>query len=139
MVAAHEFHDLVSSGIASGRPDCTHNSFGTGIYHTYHINGRNDTRDQLCHLHFFFRGCTVAQTLLTGLDHSFPDQGMIVSQDHRSPGIDKIQIFVSIHIIQISAVGVVDETGTAADGTESPDRTVDSAGNELHCFFKKFF
>ena len=62
-----------------------------------------------------------------------------MAQDHRSPGIDKVKIFVSVHIIHISAVGVVDETGAAADGAKSPDRTVDAAGNEFYRFFKKFF
>ena len=36
-----------------------------------------------------------------------------MAQDHRSPGIDKVKIFVSVHIVHISAVGVVDETGAA--------------------------
>ena len=59
-----------------------------------------------------------------------------MAQDHRSPGIDKVKIFVSVHIVHISAVGVVDETGAAADGAKSPDRTVDAAGNVLFGFGK---
>ena len=60
MVAAHEFHNLVSSGVASGRPDCAHDSLGSGVYHADHIDGGHDAGDELCHLHLFFRGGAVA-------------------------------------------------------------------------------
>src|SRR5687768_15160684 len=53
-----------------------------------------------------------------------------VAEDERPPGEDVVDVLVAIEIEQARARPALDEERVAADGAESPDRTVHPTGND---------
>ena len=139
VITSGKFYNLVSSGITSGCTYGTHHCFRTGIDHTHHFKRRNHFCHQFCHLHFSFRSSPETQSFFTCFDHGFFDRRMVVSEDHRSPGTDKIQIFVSIDIGHINTVCLFNKTRRAANTSKSTHRAVHATRHQSNCFFKKFF
>ena len=88
--------------------------------------------DKFRHLHFDLCGAAETQALFTGFDHRLPYRGKIMSQDHRSPGIDIVDIGVAIRIVYITSVRVIDKSGSLPDGPVGSYRTVDSSGYSFY-------
>ena len=122
VVAALEFDDLVAAGVATGQTDGAHGGFGAGVDHPHLLHGGDDLADFLGHQHFDLGRRTVAQPLLNGLDDGGLDGRVVVTQQHGAPGADVIHVGLTIHIIEIGAIGVIDEAGRAADPIEGADR-----------------
>ena len=101
VIASGEFDDFISSCIASGGTDRTHHGFCSGIDHSDHLDGRNIFTDKFRHLHLDLGSCTETQTTLCFPDHGVQNFLIVVSENHRSPGADIINIFfaVCIHYI----------------------------------------
>ena len=78
--------------------------------------------DFLGHQHFDLGRRTVAQPFFHRLDDGCLDGWVVVTQQHGSPGADVIHVGLTIHIIEIGAIGVIDEAGRAADPIEGADR-----------------
>src|SRR3989338_7044132 len=62
-----------------------------------------------------------------------------MTQNHRTPGKHIIDVFVSVHIIDISAFSLIDKQRLHAYRLKGADRAIDSAGNELLCPAEVFF
>jgi hypothetical protein len=54
-----------------------------------------------------------------------------VAEDHGSPGAEEVEVAVAVGVVEVGAVGVVDEGRVAADGAEGADGGVNAAGEEL--------
>ena len=61
---------------------------------------------------------------------------MGMPQDHRSPGPDVIDVFITVDIDNPAAGGTGDERRRAADASVRTDRTVDAAWHVLFRFGK---
>ena len=88
--------------------------------------------DELSHLHFDCSCTSEAEALFTCLQHTFFYFRKIMTQDHRSPGIDIIHIFFSINIINMASVCAVDKSRCNTDSTVCTYRTVYSSRNHLY-------
>ncbi len=59
-----------------------------------------------------------------------------MTQYHRAPREDIVNIRLPILIIELAALGAFDKEGVSFYGTKSTDGTVDSSGKELQCFLE---
>ena len=114
VVAAFEFDDFVATGKAARQTDGAHGGFGTGVHHTHHVHGRHQFGNQLRHFHFHLGRRTEAQAALRGFDDRVTNGGMVMSENHRPPGTDIIDIGFAIDIIQIRAVSTFNKQRRAA-------------------------
>jgi hypothetical protein len=59
-----------------------------------------------------------------------------MTDDHRPPGADIVDIRFAVHVIDPAALGPVDENRGPPDRLKSPNRAVNAAGNQLLGRFK---
>ena len=136
MITSCKFDDLITTGITSCRTNCAHNGFCARINHTHHLNMRKMFTDKFRHLYFYLRSTSKTQTVCAGFNYCFPDLWEIMTEDHRSPGIDIIYVFIAIYIINVTAICTFDKSRSHSDRTIRSDRTVDAARNSFYCTFK---
>ena len=122
VVAAFKLDDLVAAGVTAGQPDGAHGRLGAGVDHPHLLHGGDDLAHLLGHQHFDLGRGTVAQSLLHRLDDRGLDGRVVVTQQHGAPGTDVIHIGLAVHVIEVGAIGVIDEAGCAADPVEGADR-----------------
>ncbi|MNF67730.1 hypothetical protein D3C84_495520 [compost metagenome] len=122
VVAAFEFDDLVAACVAAGQADGAHGGFGAGVDHPHLLHGGHYLAYLLGHQHFDLGGGAIAQPLLNGLDDGGLDGRVVVTQQHGAPGADVVNIGLTVHVIEVGAIGVIDEAGCAADPIEGADR-----------------
>src|SRR4029077_8900635 len=72
------------------------------------------------------------------VSNSLTDGRIRMSQDHRSPGTNVIQQFVSVRVVKILPAAALNNQRLSADGTERPDRTVYAAHQNLLGLFEDF-
>ena len=139
MVAAFKFQDLITAGIASRCTKCAHRRFSAGVHHTEFFDGRIDFVNQLGD--FCLHRCrrTVRGASLSCFLNGSNDSWMCVSEDHRSPGADVIDIGISIDICDMRTFRRRNEGRRAAHVRVGTDRTIDPAGHEFPRFFKRSF
>ena len=56
---------------------------------------------------------------------------MVVAQHHRTPRADIIDIGLSIHVIEVSAIRAFDKQRGAADAGKGAHRRVNAAGDQF--------
>ena len=62
---------------------------------------------------------------------------MGMPENHRAPGTDEIDIFLSLDIEDPTPFCSRDESGGSSNGTKTSYRTVHAAGNELASLFEE--
>ena len=131
VVAALKLHDLISAGKASGSTHGTHNSLCAGVHHTHHLHARHDLMNQLRHLHFQCSGCTVAQTVFQLFPDGIQHEIRIVSQNHRPPRANVIDIGVAVLIIEVLLLGTPDKPRRSAHRQKRTHRRIDTAPHQF--------
>ncbi len=127
VVAAFELDDARTPGRAARQPDRRHRGLGAGIDHAYHVDRRNQLGNGFGHRHLGLAGRAEAQAVPDRTLHGLPYIRMVVSDDHRSPGTDIVDVALAFDIPQIGPFGATGEERFAADGTEGAHRRVDAA------------
>ncbi|MNS51466.1 hypothetical protein D3C72_841440 [compost metagenome] len=127
VVAAFEFDDFVATGKAARQADSAHGGFRTGVHHAHHVHGRDQFGHQLRHFDFHLGRCTEAQAALCSFNHRIADSRVVVTQHHRTPGADIIDIGFAVHIVQIRAVRTFNKQRRSADAGKGANRRVDPA------------
>ena len=122
VVATLELDDLVAAGVAAGQPDGAHGRLGAGVDHPHLLHGGDDLAHLLGHQHFDLGRGTVAKPFFHRLDDRGLDGRVVVTEQHGAPGTDVIHIGLAVHVIEVGAIGVIDEAGCAADPVEGADR-----------------
>ena len=107
VITAFKFDYFISSCKAAGSPYGRHGCFCAGIHHTYHGKTGIGIRDQPGKLHLLRCAKAEADALLNNLLQMPAKQRMGMSQNHRSPGTDIIQIGVAIHIHDMGSIGMI--------------------------------
>ena len=122
VVAAFEFDDFVTAGKTARQTNGAHGGFGTGVHHTYHVHGGHQFSHQLRHGHFHFGRRAEAQPARGGFNNRITDSRVVMTQHHRPPGTDVIDIGFAVDVIQIGAVRTFDKQRCTADAGEGADR-----------------
>ena len=77
--------------------------------------------------------------MLHGLFHCRADSGMIVPEQHGTPGTDIVDVLPAICVIDIRPVGPFNETGAEIHGPESANRGIDASGQNPLGAVKQLF
>ena len=130
MVTAVKLDNQVAAGIAPGQPDGAHGSLGARVDKTALFHRGHALADQSGHLHLQGSGGTETGAGRGRLDYGLDHGRMCMSQNHGTPGTDKIDKGIAIHIGEGTAAGPGDKQGVAPDGAAGPNRRVDAAGDD---------
>ena len=137
VITAFKFNNFISACKSSGSTDCGHGCFRTGIYHPHLCKTRISLCDKLRQLHLLRCTKTVADSLLYDVLQLRTEQWMRMSQNHRPPGSDIIQIRIPVHIHNMGATGMIDkQTGCMCAGKRTY-RRVYSPGHHTVCLLKQ--
>ena len=131
VIAALKLDDLVPPGKSSCSTNSTHYCLCAGVYHTHHFYAGNDLVNQFCHFHFQCRGSTVTQAIFQLIPDSFQHNVRIVSQNHRPPGADIIDIDVAVLIVEVLVFGTLNKPRRTAHRLKRPHRRIDTAGHQF--------
>jgi len=137
VIAAFELDDLLAAGGATRQADGAHAGLGARADQTHHVDAGDELDDFLSQLHFAFCGGAKAEAVQCRFLHGFQHGRVTMSQDHRAPGTDVVDIALVIGIPEVGALGALHKTGGAADGFEGANRRVHAAGNALLRPFKQ--
>ena len=129
VVAAFEFDDFVPSGESAGQPHTGHSRLRPAVDHADFFDRRQTRRDELRHLDFERVGKAVAQSAPGRLAHRVDDDPRRVAENGRTPRAHVVDVCVAVDIVQVRALGPLDEKGFSADTAECADRRIHSAGN----------
>ena len=128
VIAALEFDDEFAAGGGAGQADGRHGGLGAGADEAHLFDGGIAGHDALGEIGLGGRGCAeagrVARRALDGFDHGRKG----VAQNHRAPGAEVVDVAVAVGVVEIRALGALDEGRRAAHGAKGAHRRVDAAG-----------
>ena len=138
VVAAFEFHELRAAGGAAGEADRRHRRLGAGVDHAHHLDRGNQPGDRFGHGHFGRAGRAERQTVLHRAFDRLAHGGMIVTDDHRSPRADVVDVARAFDVPQVRGVRPRGEERFAADRLERAHRRVHAAGHQWQGTLEEF-
>ena len=138
VVAALELHNLAAAGGAAGEPDRRHGRLGAGIDHAHHLDRRDQPRDRFGHHHFGRARRTEGKTVAHRALHRLAHGRMVVTDDHRAPRADVVDVARSLHVPQICAIGASGEERFATDRLECAHRRIHAAGQQAEGTLEQF-
>ena len=122
VVAAFEFDDGVAAGEAPGQTDRAHRRLGAGAAHAGQRHRRHQIADAPGECGLRYRRRAVGQALERCLLDGVNDLGVCMTQNHRSPGTDVVDIALAVLTPHIGATGLADEYRIPADRAEGAHR-----------------
>src|ERR1700733_9054637 len=96
VVAAFEFHDAVTSGMAARQTDGAHGGFGAGTHHADQLDGGHEAADALSEPGLDLGGSAEGETIHRGAPHRLHDLGVGMAREHGTPGTHVIEIASSV-------------------------------------------
>ena len=131
VIAAGKLDDDVAFGGAPGEAYGAHDGFGAGGYEADLFDSRVTGHHLLCQfdLHGGWRaeGCTAPH----GVEHR-PDHVPVgVAQYQGTPGADKVQVPVTVHVDYMGSVTASNDGRCAPDASERPYRGTHAARQDL--------
>ena len=139
VIAALELHDDVPAGVAARQTDRGHRRLGPGTHEPHHLDGRQQARQQFGHLEFALGRRAERKAVCGGFLDGPDDVRMRVPGDHRPPRSDVVDVRPAVGIPEPRTATALEESGSAADGTEGPDRRVHAPGNDSLGACEQFF
>src|SRR5690606_41573093 len=132
MIAPVHLDEPVATCVAARKPYRRHRGFRAGINHAYFLYGRNHRTDQRSHLHFArgrtTKGCRHPHRFDNGTFHF----RVSVSEYHRPPRVDKVDVSVAVFVVQVSATRASNKHGRASYGPKRPYGRLHTAGTDLY-------
>ena len=133
VVAAFKFDDFVAVGVTARQTDGAHGGFGSRVHHPHHVHGRHQFGNQLRHFNFHLGRRAKAQAALRRFNDRIADRRVVVSQHHRAPGTDVVDITFAVDVEQVSPVRPFDKQRHTANAVECTHRRVNPAWDYLFC------
>src|ERR1700722_20844487 len=137
VIATLELHDGVASGEAASQPDGAHGRLGAGAHEAHQLDGRHEFDDAPRQLRFERRRGAEAQAVGGNFLYRLDDLRMSVTQNHRAPGADVVDVAAIARGSHIRALGFLEENRLAADSAKSSNGRVDAARNVFAGFLKQ--
>ena len=137
VIAALEFEYFFALRVSPREADGAHGRLRAGADHPDLIHRGKGLDDHPGHLDLGGRRGPVAGSS-SGRLSDFPDHGgMRVSEDHGSPRGHVVDVAIAVDVPDLRTGGLCHKKGRRSHGAESPDRAVDTAGNQLLRFFEE--
>ena len=130
VVAAGELDDLGATGESAGQSHRAHGGLGAGVDQPDQVNRRHPVDDLRGQFGFGGGRGPERQAGGGGFGDGFHHRRVRVSEDHRSPRADQVDVAVAVGVGEPVAAGLGDEPGGAADRLERPHRRVHPARND---------
>ena len=139
VIAALKLDDFILSGCAACDTHRAHDRLRAGVDHANHLNIRHHGHDQIRQIRLALGRCAKAQTVFHGLLDCAQHLRIGVSQNHRSPRADIINVLYAVHICDVGALCGLDKARRHADRAVGAHRTIDTARHYFLCLFKQLF
>jgi hypothetical protein len=118
---------LISPGVATRHADGAHRCLGARVHQPDGLNRRHNLADQIGNVDLAARWRAVARAASKNVLQCFHHRRMPVTQNHRPPGADVIEVTVAVFVVETRAVGPFDEHRIAAHGLEGASGRVDAS------------
>ena len=130
VVTALELDEFIAARVAARNADGAHRGLRTGVDHTHHLGGGVGGGNLFRHLNFELCRQAVAQTAINGLERAVLQKLGRVAEEHRSPGADKINVFIAVLVPNAVPLRPRGKDRRHADGAERADRRIDAARHQ---------
>lgn len=138
VVTTFELDDFISSCVSAGQTNGAHAGFGAAVYQAYHIDARHFA-DGFRQLDFQL-GWRAEAHGSRGLHlYGFNYFWKTVTENHGSPGVDKVDVSVVVFVEHIRTFRSREEDWVSAYRLECADRRVYSSRNVFPGTFKELF
>ena len=139
MITPVEFDDHFPTGIAPGQTYRAHCRLGPGIDEAYLLDRGQGLDHHRGQLNLGRRGGTETGAVDRGRMNGPDDGGVGMSEDHRSPGTDKVKVLISVYIEDRCPLRPLDEDRIATHRSAGPDRAVYPSGDYPSGLFEHLF
>src|SRR5699024_3959237 len=120
VVAALKLDELVPARGPTGQTQGGHHRLGAGVDHAHHFQPGHHLHHQLGDLHLPGGGGAEAQAVHHGFFHRFPNDGVVVAQNHGAPGTHIVNVAAALYIIDGAALRSLDKPGGEPHGAVGP-------------------
>jgi hypothetical protein len=127
VVAALALEDAVAAGHPAGEPQRAHGRLGARRHEADLLDGGVGLLHQLGEVDLGLARRPEAGTARGLLLDRLDDVGVTVAEDGRAPGADVVDVAVVVGVVEVGALGLLDEQRVAADAAEGADGGVDAA------------
>ena len=129
VVAACELDNPVACSDAARKPNGTHGRFRPGVDQTHFFERGDPLAQFFRHLGFQWMRRAEADTLIHCIFDPLEHGRVGMSDDHRPPGANVVDVGTILHIVEIGSLAALHEYWRSADRPESTDRRVDTSGD----------
>ena len=130
VIAAFEFDDDLAAGGGARHADRGHGGLGAGADEAHLFDCRIAGRDALCKIGLGCSGCAEACGVARRSLDGFDDRWKCVAENHRTPRSEIVDISIAVGVVEIRALGALNEWRGAADRAKCPHRRVHAARKE---------
>ena len=131
VVVAGELDDPIAPGEAARQPDGAHRGFGARVDQPHLFDRGNQVDDQFGQLVFRFGRRTETGSRVNRRDHRLSHARMTMSQDHRAPRSDVVDVAIAVDVEQIGTFAPLEDDRLATHRPERSRRTVHAARHQL--------
>src|SRR6185503_6252077 len=115
VIAAFKFHQLRAASETARETNGRHRCFGAAAYQAHHLDRWDRVDDFLRELHFEFRRCAKPRAAGCAFLYRGDDFLVRLTEDHRPPRTDVIDVSVSVDVGDGGAACRADEAWCTAD------------------------
>ena len=139
MVAAFKLHNLVAPSKTASRTNGAHRCLGPAVHHANHLHTRHEAHHKLREFGFEPARSPETETVLRRLGNRLDNGIVSMAQEHRPPTAYIIDVVVTIHIVDVTALRAGDKRRCGPHVAISTHRAVHTTRHECFGFGKKFF
>ncbi len=130
VIAALEFDDEFAAGGGAGQADGRHRGLSAGADEAHFFDGGIAGGDALGEIGLGGRGGAEAGRVARGALNGFDDRRKGVAQNHRAPGAEVVDVAIAVGVVEVCALGALNEGRRATHGAKGAHGRVDAAGKE---------
>ena len=139
VVAAFKLDELVAPSGAARQAQSAHARFGAGADQAHHVHRGHELQNGLGQLNFALGGRTKREAVKRRLLHRFEHGRVAVTQNHRAPRADVVDVLLAIGVPKIGALCALHKTRRAAHGAKSAHRRIHAARDHAAGAFEQSF
>ena len=129
VVIALELDDLVAMRVAASQTDGTHRGLGAAGNHAHLLSRRHQLADLLGQGDLALAWSAVRHAAIELSAHGVIDEIRPMTEDHRAPRANEVDVLVAVDVPNMAALGMVVEHRSLVHVRECANRRVHTTGN----------